>query len=63
MEKQAVKMMDEILKKLNLILCHKRVKVQYVPDHSHLGERVELWRTVGRTLHTSLTGEKIESVL
>lgn len=60
---EAVKMMNEILKDMNIILCHEGVKVQYVPEHSHLSECVDLGRTVGRTLHSFLAGEKIESVL
>jgi hypothetical protein len=48
---------------MNIILCHEGLKVQYVPEHSHLGECVELGRTVGKTLQAFLAGEKIESVV
>ncbi len=60
---EAVKMMNEILKEMNIILCHEGVKVQYVPEHSQLGACVELGRTVGKTLQGFLAGEKIESVI
>jgi flavorubredoxin len=60
---EAVKMMNEILKEMNIILCHEGLKVQYVPEHSQLGACVELGRTVGKTLQKFIAGEKIESVL
>jgi len=60
---EAVKMMNDILKDMNIILCHEGLKVQYVPEHSHLGECVWLGRTVGKTLQAFLAGEKIESVV
>jgi flavorubredoxin len=59
---EAVKMMNDILKHMNIILCHEGVKVQYVPEHSHLNECVELGRTVGKTMQAFLAGEKIEPV-
>jgi len=59
---EAVKMMNDILKDMNITLCHEGLKVQYVPEHSHLGECVELGRTVGKTMRAFLAGEKIESV-
>lgn len=60
---EAVKMMNDILKDMNIILCHEGLKVQYVPEHAQLGTCVELGRTVGKTLHAFMAGEKIESVL
>lgn len=60
---EAVKMMNEILKDINIILCHEGVKVQYVPEHAQLANCVELGRTVGKTLHAFLAGEKIESAV
>jgi flavorubredoxin len=60
---EAVKMMNDILKDMNLILCHEGLKVQYVPEHTQLNACVELGRTVGKTLNAFLAGEKIESVL
>jgi len=60
---EAVKMMNEVLKDMNIILCHKGLKVQYVPEHAQLGECVELGRTVGKAMQALLAGEKIESVV
>lgn len=51
---EAVKMMNEVLKDMNIILCHKGLKVQYVPEHAQLGECVELGRTVGKAMQALL---------
>ena len=58
---EAVKMMNEIIKELDVVLCHPGVKVQYVPGHEQLGQCVELGRTVGRAVQALMAGEKIES--
>jgi flavorubredoxin len=60
---EAVKMMNEILKDMNIILCHEGLKVQYVPEHAQLGECVELGRTVGKAMQAQLAGEQMESVV
>lgn len=60
---EAVKMMNEILKEMNIILCHEGLKVQYVPEHAQLGLCVELGRTVGKAMQAMLAGEKVESVV
>jgi len=60
---EAVKMMNDTLKEMNIILCHEGLKVQYVPEHAQLGTCVELGRTVGKTLKAFLAGEKVESVI
>ena len=60
---EAVKMMNEILKDINITLCHEGLKVQYVPEHAQLAQCVELGRTVGKTMKAFLAGEKIESVI
>jgi len=60
---EAVKMMNEILKDMNIILCHEGLKVQYVPEHAQLGECVELGRTVGKAMQALLAGEQMESVV
>ena len=60
---EAVKMMNEVLKDMNIILCHEGVKVQYVPEHAQLAQCVELGRTVGKAMQALLAGEKIESVV
>jgi len=60
---EAVKMMNEILKEINIILCHEGLKVQYVPEHAQLAECVELGRTVGKAMQALLAGEKVEPVV
>ena len=60
---EAVKLMNEAMKEMKFTICHKGLKVQYVPEHEHLSECVELGRTVGRTLKDFLAGKEIESVV
>ena len=60
---EAVKLMNEAMKEMKFTICHKGLKVQYVPEHEHLSECVELGRTVGRTLNDFLAGKEIESVV
>lgn len=60
---EAVKMMNETLKEMNIILCHEGLKVQYVPEHAKLGTCVDMGRTVGKSLKAFLAGEQIESVI
>jgi flavorubredoxin len=60
---EAVKMMNETLKEMNIVLCHEGVKAQYVPEHAQLATCVELGRTVGKAMQAMMAGEKIESVV
>ncbi|MDY0390282.1 FprA family A-type flavoprotein [Desulfobulbus oligotrophicus] len=60
---EAVGMMNAIIKELDIVLCHKGLKVPYVPEHGQLGQCVELGRTVGRAMQAMMAGEKVESVL
>ena len=60
---EAVKMMNDILREMNIILCHEGVKVPYVPTDLQLSACVELGNTVGKTLRGFLAGDKIESVI
>jgi flavorubredoxin len=60
---EAVKMMNEILKEMNIILCHEGLKVQYVPEHAQLNACVELGRTVGKAMQALLAGEKVEPMV
>jgi len=59
---EAVKMMNEILGDMNIVLCHPGLKVQYVPEHAQLAECVDLGRTVGKAMQAMLAGENIEPV-
>ena len=60
---EAVKLMNESMKEMKFTICHPGLRVQYVPEHEHLSECVELGRTVGRTLKDFLAGKEIESVV
>lgn len=60
---EAVKMMNEILKDMNIVLCHEGLKVQYVPEHAQLSECVALGRMVGKAMQAMLAGEKVESAI
>jgi flavorubredoxin len=60
---EAVKMMNEILKEMNIVVCHPGVKTQYVPEHAQLGDCVELGRTVAKSMQAMLAGEQVEAVI
>jgi flavorubredoxin len=60
---EAVKMMNETLKEMNITLCHQGLRVQYVPEHAQLAECVELGRTVAKALHAFMAGDKVEPAL
>lgn len=60
---EAVKMMNETLKEMNITLCHQGLRVQYVPEHAQLSECVELGRTVAKALHAFMAGDKVEPAM
>ncbi len=60
---EAVKLMNNAMKEMKFTLCHEGLKVQYVPEHAHLKQCVELGQTVGRNLNDFLAGKTIESVI
>ena len=60
---EAVKMMNETLKEMNIVVCHEGIRTQYVPEHAQLGQCVELGRTVGKAMQAMMAGEQVESVL
>lgn len=60
---EAVKMMNEIVQELDVVLCHPGVKVQYVPGHVQLKECVELGQTVGRAVQALMAGEEVASAV
>lgn len=47
---EAVKLMNTAMSEMNFELAHPGLRVQYVPEHSHLQECVELGHTVGQAL-------------
>ncbi len=60
---EAVKLMNQSMKEMKFNICHEGLKVQYVPEHDHLKDCIELGATVGKTLNKFLAGEVTESVI
>ncbi|OQX14169.1 MAG: MBL fold metallo-hydrolase [Desulfobulbaceae bacterium A2] len=60
---EAVKLMNQAMQEMKFTICHEGLRVQYVPEHSHLKDCVELGHTVGRALHQTLAGQPVASVL
>jgi flavorubredoxin len=60
---EAVKLMNTAMKEMNFTLVHKGLKVQYVPEHGHLEECVELGHTVGQALLDIKEGNEVEAVI
>ncbi len=60
---EAVKLMNESLKEMKFTMCHKGLKVQYVPQEKNLDECVELGRTVAKSLADHIAGKEVESVI
>ncbi len=56
---EAVKLMNKSMDEMKFILVHKGLKVQYVPDHGHLKEAVELGHTVGQALNDLADGKEV----
>ena len=48
---------------MKFTICDEGLRVQYVPEHEHLSECIELGRKVGKTLKDFLAGKEIESVV
>jgi flavorubredoxin len=60
---EAVKLMNTAMTEMNFTLVHKGLKVQYVPEHGHLQECVELGHTVGQALLDMKEGKEVEAVI
>ncbi|MCI5133074.1 MAG: hypothetical protein D3904_16550 [Candidatus Electrothrix sp. EH2] len=60
---EAVKLMNTAMKEMNFTLVHKGLKVQYVPEHEHLKECVELGHTVGQALLDIQAGKEVEAII
>ncbi|MCI5210583.1 MAG: FprA family A-type flavoprotein, partial [Candidatus Electrothrix sp. ATG2] len=60
---ESVKLMNASMKEMNFTLVHKGLKVQYVPEHSHLQECMELGHAVGQALLDIQEGKEVESVI
>ncbi|MGX9726682.1 MAG: FprA family A-type flavoprotein [Candidatus Electronema sp. VV] len=53
---EAVKLMNTAMSEMNFRLVHPGLRVQYVPEHGHLQECVELGHTVGQALLDAKAG-------
>jgi flavorubredoxin len=60
---EAVKLMNKSMLEMKFTMIHEGLKVQYVPEHTHLKECVELGHTVGQALNDLAAGKKVVSVL
>ncbi len=59
---ESVKLMNQTMTDLKFTICHSGLKVQYVPEHSHLKSCVELGKIVGKTVNELQAGGEIASV-
>ena len=60
---EAVKLMNKSMLEMKFNMVHEGLKVQYVPEHTHLKECVELGRTVGQALNDIKAGKEVTSVI
>jgi flavorubredoxin len=60
---EAVKLMNKSMLEMKFNMVHEGLKVQYVPEHTHLKECVELGKTVGQALNDLQAGKEVTSVL
>lgn len=60
---EAVKLMNKSMLEMKFNMVHEGLKVQYVPEHTHLKECVELGKTVGQALNDLKAGKEVTSVI
>ena len=60
---ESVKLMNTSMLEMKFTMVHEGLKVQYVPEHTHLKECVELGRTVGQALNDLAAGKEVASVI
>jgi len=60
---EAVKLMNKSMLEMKFNMVHEGLKVQYVPEHTHLKECVELGKTVGQALNDIKAGKEVTSVI
>ncbi len=60
---EAVKLMNKSMGEMKFTMVHEGLKVQYVPEHTHLKECVELGKTVGQALNDIKAGKEVTSVI
>ncbi len=59
---ESVKLMNKAMGEMKFTMVHEGLKVQYVPEHTHLKECVELGQTVGQALNDLKAGKEVASV-
>jgi len=60
---EAVKLMNKAMLDMKFTMIHEGLRVQYVPEHTHLKECVELGHTVAQALNDQAAGKEVVSVL
>jgi flavorubredoxin len=60
---ESIKLMNKSMLEMKFTMVHEGLKVQYVPEHTHLKECVELGHTVGQALNDLAAGKEVASVL
>jgi flavorubredoxin len=60
---ESVKLMNKSMLEMKFTMIHQGLKVQYVPEHTHLKECVELGHTVGQALTDLAAGKEVASVI
>lgn len=60
---EAVKLMNKSMLEMKFNMVHEGLKVQYVPEHTHLKECVELGKTVGQALNDIKEGKEVTPVI
>jgi flavorubredoxin len=60
---EAVKLMNKSMEEMKFTICHKGLRVQYVPEDGNLEECVELGKTVGQALIDVKAGKEVESLI
>ncbi len=60
---ESVKLLNQAMQEMKFTICHEGLRVQYVPEHEHLKECVELGHTVASSLKAMQAGKEIASVI
>ena len=60
---ESVKLMNKAMLEMKFTMVHEGLKVQYVPEHTHLKECVELGQTVGQALNDIQAGKEVVPVI
>lgn len=60
---EAVKLMNKSMLEMKFTMVHEGLRVQYVPEHTHLRECVEFGHEIGRALNDLAAGKDVVSVI